>query len=253
MQIIVVSAYDRVMSSPVRVDFSRPIALFPLPAVPVFPHTAEWLVAFEPRYRQLVEDCLRARNNGDILSAAPFAMATYASRDWQGERVGDPALRPAVCVVKMVDHRALQDGNHQILVHGVARARIESIAEPDGRRLYRLARLSPVHSRVGGPRRLPLLEGMIGSLLSHGELARMQRFEQLRAWIRRGGVPTEVLVEQVNAMLARGDDARYALLAEPSSRVRARRALRELTYLRDLIDHAAQRSTHTQQRGVHEN
>jgi Lon protease-like protein len=246
-------AYHPRMSSPVRVDFSRPMALFPLPAVPVFPHTAEWLVAFEPRYRQLVEDCLRARTNGEILSAAPFALATYAARDWPGERVGDPPLRPAVCVVKMVDHRQLQDGRHQILVHGVARARIESIAEPDGRRLYRIARLAPMLSRVGGPRRLPVLEGMIGALLAHGELARMQRFEQIRNWIRRGSIPTEVLVEQINVMLSRSDDVRYALLAEPSSKARARRALRELTYLRDLIDHAAERTASASQRGVHDN
>ena len=77
------------MASSVQIDFSRPIALFPLPSVVVYPHTAEWIVAFEPRYRQLVEDCLRAHGDGPLLDAAPIAMATYAGRSWSGERIGE--------------------------------------------------------------------------------------------------------------------------------------------------------------------
>ena len=143
------------MASTVSIDFARPIALFPLPSVALYPHTAEALVAFEPRYRQMVEDCLRARGDGSILGAAPIAMATYAPRQWKGERIGEPALRPVVCVAKIVEHAALDDGRHQVLLHGLSRAKIESIAEPDGRRLYRLARLSPLDARNGPPRRLP--------------------------------------------------------------------------------------------------
>ena len=241
------------MSSAVRVDFSRPIALFPLPTVVVLPHTADWLVAFEPRYRQMVEDCLRARIDGKLLSAAPLAMATYSARQWKGERIGEPPLRPAVCVVKIVDHRALPDGRHQVLLHGVSRARLEAVSEPDGRRLYRLGRLQPVDARSGSSRRLPALEGAISRVLGSGQLARMQKFEQLREWIRQGAVPTEVLVEQLSFMLARGDDARYELLAEPSGRVRARFALSELQHLADMLWRASERSPIPAGRGVHSN
>ena len=99
------------MSATVHIDFNRPIALFPLPSVALYPHTSEWLVAFEPRYRQMVEDCLRARGDGPVLDAAPIAMASYAGRGWQGERIGEPPLRPAVCVAKIVEHRALPVGH----------------------------------------------------------------------------------------------------------------------------------------------
>jgi hypothetical protein len=277
------------MPPAIRIDFSRPIALFPLPAVIVFPHTAEWLVAFEARYRQLVEDCLRARTDGNILTAAPFAMATYATRQWTGERIGEPALRPAVCVVKIVDHRPLSDGRHQILMHGITRATIDSIAEPDGRRLYRLARLRPIDTRVGGPRRMPALEAAIGRLLNAGELARLPRLEQVRGWIRQGNVPprrmpaleaaigrllnagelarlprleqvrgwirqgnvpTDVLVEQLNDFLSRRDEVRYRLLAEPSGRLRARNALSELRHLSDLLAHAEERTASPKSRGI---
>ena len=240
------------MSSKVHIDFSRPIALFPVPSVVVYPHTSEWMVAFEPRYRQMVEDCLRARGDGPLLDAAPIAMATYAGRAWKGERVGDPPLRPAVCVAKILEHRPLSDGRHQFLLHGFCRARIDSIAEPEGRRLYRLARLSPVDRRIGAPRRMPVLEGEIARLITRGELGRWQQLEPVRSWIERGGVPTDFILEQLLMMLSRGDDARYRLLEEPSGRIRARFALSELAHLGKLLDGAAVRGA-AAQRGVSAN
>ena len=257
------------MSSTVRIDFSRPIALFPLPAVSLYPHTAEWLVAFEPRYRQMVEDCLRARGEasaagspagsppgsppGSILSAAPIAMATYASRQWSGQRVGEPPLRPVVCVTKLIEHTALPDGRHQVLLHGVSRARIESIAEPDGRRLYRLARLVPIDARPGPPRRLPGFNHMLSALLAQSQLRRVQRLETVREWLTRGSVPTEVIIEQLLPLLARGDDMRYQLLAEPSGRERARFVLSELAHLGQQLSRAVERTPETARRGVHLN
>jgi Lon protease-like protein len=253
------------MSSTVRIDFSRPIALFPLPAVSLYPHTAEWLVAFEPRYRQMVEDCLRARGEasaagsppgsppGSILSAEPIAMATYASRQWNGQRVGEPPLRPIVCVTKLIEHTALADGRHQILLHGVSRARIESIAEPDGRRLYRLARLVPIDARPGPPRRLPGFNHMLSALLAQSQLRRVQRLETVREWLTRGSVPTEVIIEQLLPLLARGDDMRYQLLAEPSGRERARFVLSELAHLGQQLSRAVERGPETKTRGVHLN
>lgn len=242
------------MTTSVRLDFSRPIGLFPLPAVALYPHTLEGLVAFEPRYRQLVEDCLRARGDGPLLEAAPIAMATYAGRGWTGERIGEPALRPVVCVGKIVEHRELPDGRHRIALHGLCRARIESIAEPEGRRLYRLARLAPLEPpSTKGARRLPMLERELGELLSSGQLRRMHGLDPVRDWIARGKVPTDILVEQLAAILSRGDEQRYALLAEPSGRARARFVLSELSYLSRVLDRASERTPASARRGVNAN
>ena len=241
------------MSSTVRIDFSRPIALFPLPAVSLYPHTAEWLVAFEPRYRQMVEDCLRARGEGPILGAAPIAMATYAGRQWNGIRVGEPPLRPVVCVAKMVEHARLDDGRHQILLHGVSRASIDSIAEPDGRRLYRLAKLTPIDTRQGSPRRLPGFNHMLSSLLPQSQLRRVQRLDTVREWLARGVVPTEVIIEQLLPLLARGDDMRYQMLAEPSGRERARFVLSERAHLGQQLSRAVERTPQPPLRGVNLN
>jgi Lon protease-like protein len=229
------------MPAKVHIDFSRPIALFPLPSVVLFPHTFEWMVAFEPRYRQMVEDCLRARADGSILDAAPIAMATYAGRGWAGERVGDPPLRPAACVAKIVEHRPLPDGRHQILLHGFCRAHIDAIAEPEGRRLYRLARLTPVDRRAGAPRRMPELERGISSIISSGELRRWQQLEPVRTWLGRASMPTDFILEQLLNLLSRGDESRYRMLAEPSGRRRAQFALSELAHIGRMLDHAAGR------------
>jgi Lon protease-like protein len=239
------------MSATIQIDFSRPIALFPLPSVALFPHTTEWLVAFEPRYRQMVEDCLRARGDGGILDAAPIAMAAYAGRNWRGERIGEPPLRPVACVAKIVEHRALPDGRHQMLLLGVSRARIDSISEPEGRRLYRLARMTPLEARSGSPRRFPALERRLSQILSTGEIRRWERLQPVRKWIERGAVPTEVVVEQLVSMLARGDDARYAMLCEPSGRQRARFVLSELAGIAGSLDGARARCAVQPARGVH--
>lgn len=236
--------------SSIRIDFSRPIAVFALPSVALYPHTADWFIAFEPRYRQMVEDCLRARGDGPLLDAAPIALATYATRHWQGPRIGEPALRPAVCIAKIVEHRALPDGRHQILLHGVGRGEIQSVAEPEGRRLYRLARIAPTEARSGPPRRLPELERSLGRSLESGVLKRMQRLEPMREWIARGSVPTEVIVEQLAFLLSRGDEQRYALLAQHSGRERARFVLSELAYLAAVLGHASDRTPAAPARGV---
>ena len=242
------------MTTSVRLDFSRPIALFPLPSVALYPHTLELFIAFEPRYRQLVEDCLRARDGGPLLEAAPIAMATYAGRNWSGERVGEPPLRPAVCVGKIVEHRELPDGRHRIALHGLCRARIESLSEPEGRRLYRLARLAPIDApSTRGPRRLPLLEREIAELIGSGQLGRLQGLGPVREWIARGKVPTDIVIEQLAAILSRGDEQRYALLAEPSARARARFVLSELSHMQRLLERASGRTPAPPRRGVNLN
>ena len=78
-----------------RVDFGKPIALFPLPGVSLLPHGAQPLHIFEPKYRQMVERCL-ASGNGDLERADPIAMAVIDARKSAG--VEEVSLCEAVCV-----------------------------------------------------------------------------------------------------------------------------------------------------------
>jgi len=78
-----------------RVDFGKPIALFPLPGVSLLPHGAQPLHIFEPRYREMIERCLDS-GNGDLDRADPIAMAVVDGR--RGVEVEEVSLREAVCV-----------------------------------------------------------------------------------------------------------------------------------------------------------
>src|SRR5262245_50474069 len=111
------------MAEVIRVNFSKPMPLFPLPDAVLLPHAVQPLHIFEPRYRKLIEDVLD--------HAGQMAMATFRGENWKLDYHGTPPLRPAVCVGQIVHHDALSDGGHNILLHGVCRAKIDRIIEPN--------------------------------------------------------------------------------------------------------------------------
>ncbi len=85
------------------------LPLFPLPVV-LLPSASMPLHVFEPRYRQMVADCL--------VSDGRFGLV-YHDSDRQGPflyeegRVG--------CVAEILEHQALEDGRSLIAVRGVER------------------------------------------------------------------------------------------------------------------------------------
>lgn len=85
-------------------DFGR-LPLFPLPIV-LFPGTALPLHIFEPRYRQLVADCLEREERFGI-ARLPDGVA---ERDLAPDTVG--------CVAEIVTTEALPDGRSNIIVRG---------------------------------------------------------------------------------------------------------------------------------------
>jgi Lon protease-like protein len=106
--------------------YSR-LPIFPLPNVQLFPHALLPLHVFEPRYRDLVRDA----KAGDGL----IGMATFEpgfEKDYQGR----PTVRPVVGVGRIVGHETLTDGRSNLLLRGIARARIEREWPPNER--YRI-------------------------------------------------------------------------------------------------------------------
>ena len=108
----------------------------------------------------------------------------------------------------------------------------------------------PIDARAGAPRRLPGFNHMLSALLAQDQLRRVQRLDPVRDWLSRGSVPSEVIIEQLLPLLARGDDARYQLLAEASGRERGRFVLSELAHLGLQLSRAAERSPVPPARGV---
>ncbi|MBI1966922.1 MAG: LON peptidase substrate-binding domain-containing protein [Gemmatimonadetes bacterium] len=107
---------------------ARDLPIFPLPIV-LFPGTSQPLHIFEPRYRQLLTDCLE----GDRR----FGIAYVA-----GDAGVDPAPKPGDCgcVVVIETTQALPDGRSNVLTRGERRFVLEAWLATD--RPYRVARVA---------------------------------------------------------------------------------------------------------------
>jgi Lon protease-like protein len=223
------------------VDYGRPIALFPLSCVTLLPHTLQPLHIFEMRYRNMIEDAIRAAGvGGDLLDAAPVAMATIAPSNGTP---GCPPLRPVVCVGRMVQHQLLPDGKHNIVLHGVARATIQEVLEPKGERLYRQARLVPLEQPLGTRPAMKQARRVIRDLLSSGRLSKLLSARPLLEWIDRQDVPTHAAIELAAYAFVRDPERRYQMLAEPRALARARLVRDELVAIDHLLAAAEQQGS----------
>jgi Lon protease-like protein len=221
----------------IRVNFNRPMPIFPLREVALFPHAAVPLHIFEDRYRAMVADALDA--SGQI------AMAVFEGDQWTQQYHGRPPVRPAVCVGHILQHEKLPDGRYNIILQGVCRARIEeelSGAESDT--LYRVARLEPVGMDSSEEGLEPVRERLRDLL----DTAQLKQFVDLRGepiadtiigYIDRPDVPTGAVLDLVAHLIVREPNIKYGLLAEGDVEERAAIVEDELRHLRTLIAKAA--------------
>lgn len=115
-------------------DFSGMARLFPLPNLVLFPNVVQPLHIFEPRYRQLMADALA----GDRL----IGMALLAPS--HGRQIaGLPIVHPVLCLGHVFREERMPDGRFNLLLQGVARARI--VEELPSGKLYREARVELMH------------------------------------------------------------------------------------------------------------
>ena len=108
-------------------EFVLPI--FPLPNLVFFPNTRLPLHVFEPRYRQMITDCMQADKRFGIVLLRP---------GWETEYFGAPAVHGCGTLGTIEQAVPLDDGRFNILVRGDVRFRIlgEVSNEP-----YRTARV----------------------------------------------------------------------------------------------------------------
>jgi Lon protease-like protein len=111
-------------------DFRGRARLFPLPNLVLFPCVVQPLHIFETRYRQLMDDALK----DDRL----IGMALLQP-GWEAEYHKSPPIHPVICLGRVHKEERLPDGRWNLLLHGLARARVENEVKAD--RLYRVARV----------------------------------------------------------------------------------------------------------------
>jgi len=214
------------MSETIRVNFGKPIPLFPLPDTVLLPHAILPLHIFEPHYRQMVGSCLDG--SGQI------AIGTFQSAAGAAGEAPAP-VRLAVCIGQIIQHDALPDGRYNILLHGVCRAKIRQIIEPEDDRPYRMARLVPLEPVDRPPSPMPEVRENLRGLLTSPRLKRLRGVETLMEWIDSDEVSTHALLELIGFALVRDTELKYRLLAEGDPERRAVIIEGELHYLDRLV------------------
>jgi Lon protease-like protein len=112
------------------------IPVFPLPDVVLFPHTLLPLHIFEPRYREMVRECLAGDRRLVMALLQP---------GWENDYYGRPPVHAIAGAGEIVQDEELPDGRFNILVRGTMRVAI--MAELPAERSYRIAKARPLPDR----------------------------------------------------------------------------------------------------------
>jgi len=99
----------------VEIEPKRPVPVFPLPNVVLFPHAVVPLHVFELRYRAMVRDALA----GERL----LAMALLRP-GWEREYHGSPAFHDLACLARIETVEWLPDDCYDLRLLGLARVRL---------------------------------------------------------------------------------------------------------------------------------
>lgn len=110
------------------------LPVFPLPRVVFFPGTILPLHLFEPRYRAMIEDCMK---NG------PKALAVALLKPgFEPEYMGRPKIHTICGAGRIIAHERRSDGTHNIVLRGSCRVSLEEL--PQGDLPYRRAKATPI-------------------------------------------------------------------------------------------------------------
>ncbi len=93
------------------------LKVFPLPSVVLLPGSAAPLLIFEPRYRAMIKDA--------VASDGIFAMAQVLPGQ-ESLLLNKPQLEEMLCVGTITMNEELEDGRFNLVLVGLARARLKS-------------------------------------------------------------------------------------------------------------------------------
>lgn len=192
------------------------LPIFPLPRVQLFPHALLPLHVFEPRYRDMVRDAMAGERLIAVVALEPGFEADYHGR---------PPVRPIIGVGRVVGHEPLEEGRANIVLRGLARARIERELPPAER--YRLVDAAAVDDRLqrdfdttAARETLLLLADQLALKLPSGG-------ETLRE-LARSQPDLGALSDVMAAALVTDPDDRQALLETPDVATRVERVSSEI-------------------------
>lgn len=217
----------------IRVNFGKPVPLFPLPGVVLLPHAILPLHIFEERYRQMVARALDA--TGQI------ALAVYECGAWKQQHHDRPPLRPAVCLGQIIQHERLPDGRFNVLMRGVCRARISQEIPPDDVTLYRRALLEPVEHGLETDEDYDALTGVrdrLRDLFREPPLTALAAAQSIETHLDAQDLPTIAILELLAITVVSDTELKYRLLEEGDPSGRAAMIEGELRTLQSLLRRA---------------
>ena len=118
----------------------RPIPIFPLPSVVLFPRIVQPLHIFEPRYLEMFTEALDS--HGQIAMA-------LLKPGYENNYFGSPEIHPVVSVGSIITCEARDDGTYDVVLLGDKRARLEREV---GGKIYRRGVLNEVEEKSSGSR-----------------------------------------------------------------------------------------------------
>ena len=230
------------MTKSVRVNFSRPFPLFPLPETVLLPHTVQMLHVTEPRYRAMIDHALDSVGQ---IALATWDQSTSSSTSSRG-------IRDAVCLVQVMHHESLPDG-YEVLLHGICRAGIKELEQETPDRPWCQAELRPLEQLDSDPPPIQGLRDELYGMLTSNHLVSLNQVESVIDWFDREDVSTHTLLELIGFTMVHDSECRYRLLAEPTIDGRTRIIRTELVHLERIIALARRQQRDDLERGTTQN
>ena len=195
------------------------VGLFPLPTLALMPGMLLPLHVFEPRYRELVRDCLSRE--------APLCVPQLRANGG-ADALGRPSIHDYACVGRIIANHALADGRYNVLVQPLGRVRI--LEEPLSDKPFRVARAALLQDTPVDTTSL----GKIGSSLRVVLAPLLGRAPEAGRGLTRAleDLPDEAVPTAIASMVIQEPEARQRYLAQDDPRARAEQVLQAaLTFL----------------------
>jgi uncharacterized protein len=179
------------------VDWLQELAIFPLPGLVFFPGTVLPLHIFEPRYRTMMQDCLKS---GRLALAVTLLKPGY-----EAEYQGRPAIHDLCTVGRIERHEELPDGRFDLVLKGLHRVKLREL--PADGLPYRRASAELLDLRRGSER---CSRDSITTLISTAS--------QVAALVRRAHPDFSLGMQPDDAPHHVADTLADRLLADPDAR-----------------------------------
>jgi Lon protease-like protein len=196
-------------TAPLTEEELRALPVFPLPRLVFFPGSVLPLHFFEPRYREMIEDC---------VTTGPAAMAvTLLEPGWEPDYEGRPPIHTVAGAGRFLQHQRRPDGRFDVLLAGIARVQLEEL--PAEGKSYRRARATVLPDRAPHPGAVDrVLSDVLGTVSAVSGLVR-QRHPEFDLGLDPRFSPG-VIADRIADRMVADVERRQALLEQPDVKVR---------------------------------